>query len=496
MTPQALRNSILERAVEGKLVEQRADEGTAEELYQKIQAEKKRLIQEGKLKKGNPLPAIGEDEIPFEIPENWKWVRLGDVFQFINGDRGKNYPAKSKLQEQGEIPFISAVNLKDGTVDESNLLYLDITQYEKLGSGKLLMNDIVLCIRGSLGKNCIYPFEKGAIASSLVILRKYKEIDLKFVRYYLNSNLFYLETRKYDNGTAQPNLSAQNAKKILLPLPPLAEQQRIVEKIEELMPFVEAYERDWQKLEDLNRTFPEEMKKSILQEAIRGRLVEQREEEGTAEALYQEIQEEKKRFIGEGKLKKGKPIPAIAEDEIPFEIPESWKWVRLGETIDFKIGKTPPRSELQWWKSQIPWVSIADMQEDGVITDTKEGISFDALEKKFSNSISPKGTLLMSFKLTVGRVSILAMDAVHNEAIVSIYPIVDSEDIFQSYLFKVLPFITKFGETKNAIKGKTLNSKSINNLLLPLPPLAEQERIVERIEELLSLCDGLGGLQS
>lgn len=233
------------------------------------------------------------------------------------------------------------------------------------------------------------------------------------------------------------------------------------------------------------------MKKSLLQEAIKGKLVDQRSEEGTGEDLYKEIQAEKKKLIKEGQIKKQKALAEITDEEIPFEIPETWKWVRLGDVIDFKIGKTPPRSELEWWKPQIPWVSIADMKEDGIVTNTKEGISNKALEEKFSNNISSKGTLIMSFKLTVGRVSILGMDAVHNEAIISIYPIFDNEDAFKYYLFKVLPLITNYGETKNAIKGKTLNSKSINNLLLPLPPLGEQERIVEKIEELLPLCDQL-----
>ena len=233
----------------------------------------------------------------------------------------------------------------------------------------------------------------------------------------------------------------------------------------------------------------QELKNSILQRAIEGRLVEQKAEEGIGEELYKLIQKEKKKLIKAGMLKKQKALPEIKEGEIPFEIPKTWKWVRLGELVNFKMGKTPPRTELQWWKPQVPWVSIADMQEDGLITDTKEGISSEALEKKFFNSISKKGTLLMSFKLTVGRVSILGIDAVHNEAIISIYPTVDSEDIFKSFLFKILPFITKFGETKNAIKGKTLNSASINNLLFPLPPLAEQKRIVEKLEKLMPLVE-------
>ena len=234
---------------------------------------------------------------------------------------------------------------------------------------------------------------------------------------------------------------------------------------------------------------PQELKNSILQLAIQGKLVEQRPEEGTAEELYQQIQAEKQALIKAGKIKKEKPLPEITEDEKPFDIPESWKWVKFGEIVNYNMGKTPPRAEEQWWGNEFPWVSIADMPESGHIKSTKEAVSTIAIKEKFGEKISPAGTLIMSFKLTVGRVSILDIDAVHNEAIISIFPIVDNENTLQSYLFEILPLISQNGDSKDAIKGRTLNSTSINNLLIPLPPLAEQKRIVAKIEELLPLID-------
>ena len=234
---------------------------------------------------------------------------------------------------------------------------------------------------------------------------------------------------------------------------------------------------------------PQELKNSILQLAIQGKLVEQRSEEGTAEELYQQIQAEKQALIKAGKIKKEKPLPEITEDEKPFDIPESWKWVKFGEIVNYNMGKTPPRAEEQWWGNEFPWVSIADMPESGHIKSTKEAVSTIAIKEKFGEKISPAGTLIMSFKLTVGRVSILDIDAVHNEAIISIFPIVDNENTLQSYLFEILPLISQNGDSKDAIKGRTLNSTSINNLLIPLPPLAEQKRIVAKIEELLPLID-------
>lgn len=224
---------------------------------------------------------------------------------------------------------------------------------------------------------------------------------------------------------------------------------------------------------------PEQLKASILQLAIQGKLVEQRAEEGTGEDLFCKMQQVSK---------PNKNVTPIVEEEIPFDIPSSWKWCKFGELVDCSMGKTPPRAEPVWWQNDIHWVSISDMKDYGHISYTKEMVSQKALEEKFGG-ISTKGTLLMSFKLTVGRTSILDIDAVHNEAIISIYPYVDTENYFRDYLFYILPIVTQWGDSKNAIKGKTLNSKSIANLMIPLAPLNELQRIVAKIEELLPYVD-------
>ena len=232
----AIRKKIIDLAIQGKLTEQLPEDGTAEELYQQIQEEKQKLIKEGKIKKEKPLPGIDEEEIPFEIPSNWKWVRFSQLFSVINGDRGENYPAKSTLKHNG-IPFISALNLNGKNVSEDeNLLCVDEQQYNLLRSGKLQKDDIVICIRGSLGKHGRFNFEKGAIASSLVITRLFCPITMlgDYEMIWLDSSAFPTEINKYNSGVAQPNLAANNLKKFLFPLPPLAEQKRIVERIEQV----------------------------------------------------------------------------------------------------------------------------------------------------------------------------------------------------------------------------------------------------------------------
>ena len=238
--PDLLKKSILQEAVQGKLVPQYSNDEPASVLLERIRAEKQRLIKEGKIKKDKHESVIFrrdnshyekldgierciDDEIPFEIPDTWEWVRLSNVFSVINGDRGKNYPAKSTLSKTG-IPFISALNLDGKTVvEDDNLLCLSDEQFNKLGNGKLEKDDVVVCIRGSLGKHGRYPFEKGAIASSLVILRPHMNIPLlsDFIMMYLDSPVFFSEIKKYDNGTAQPNLAAKSLEMFFVPLPPI-----------------------------------------------------------------------------------------------------------------------------------------------------------------------------------------------------------------------------------------------------------------------------------
>ena len=246
----------------------------------------------------------------------------------------------------------------------------------------------------------------------------------------------------------------------------------------------------------------QELKNSILQLAIQGKLVKQDPNDEPASVLLEKIKEERKKLIEEKKIKKEKYSEIYKDssdnhyyekfedgtvnditDEIPFEIPESWKWIRFNNLVHYRMGKTPPRGDKQYWKNDYNWVSIADMIDNGIVNNTKERISKKAFEEKFSSLISPKNTLIMSFKLTVGKVSILGKDALHNEAIISIFPYYEKDFIIRNYLFKFLPLLSNYGKTKDAIKGKTLNSTSLNNLLIPLPPINEQKQIVINLDK-------------
>lgn len=495
MTPQQLRNSILQLAMQGKLVDQRQEDGTGEELFEQIQSEKNRLIKEGKIKKDKSLPEIEEKEIPFDIPENWKWVRVSDICAIINGDRGKAYPAKSTLSHEG-IPFISALNLngKSVTVDE-NLLCMSDSQYEQLRAGKLQQNDIVVCIRGSLGKHGRFQLEKGAIASSLVICRLYKgdESTAQFFMKYLDCPLFFSEIKEYDNGTAQPNLAAKSFEKFLFPLPPLAEQKRIVEKLEELMPLVDRYEEAWTKLEAFNARFPVDMQNSILQMAMEGKLVEQRPEEGTGEELYQQVQEEKKRLIKEGIIKKEKPLPEIEEKEIPYDIPETWRWVRIGSFASVLGGKRIPAGRtLTKENTGHVYIRVTDMKDGCVSTDDLHYVPED-IYPTISKYIINKEDIFITVAGTIGRVGKISAELdganLTENADRLVFRLID-----QNWLIKCMQSLvvqSQIAEATTKSSQPKLAIFRIQKMLIPLPPLAEQKRIVAKLEELLPLCERL-----
>ena len=328
MTPQELKNSILQLAIQGKLVEQRPNEGTAEELHRQIQAEKQRLIKEGKIKIEKPLPEITEDEIPFEIPESWKWVRLGDCSSY------------AQRKEKISVNIIKidewSLDLEDIEKETGRILQKHLASERKIAGDKVKFYKgqvLYSKLRPYLKKVLVAP-DDGICSSEIVPFSMYGSINPQYIVYVLICPHVDYVINSVTYGVKMPRVGTEAMVNLLVPLPPLAEQERIVAKIEELLPLVDRYEQAWSRLEAFNRRFPLDMQKSLLQWAIQGKLVEQRPDEGPAEELYQQIQTEKQRLVKGGKIKKEKPLPEIAEDEVPFEIPESWKWMRLRDIVE------------------------------------------------------------------------------------------------------------------------------------------------------------------
>ena len=498
MTPQELKNSILQQAIQGKLVEQRPEEGTAEELFQQIQKEKQRLIAECKIKKEKPLPDITEEEKPFDIPEGWKWVRLGEiVVKTIKRGKSPTYIAKSNV-----LVFAQKCNTKAGYIDLSLAQYLDEKKLSNYPQEEFMINnDIVLNStgNGTLGRVGIYrnsdnPNNYPLVPDSHVtIIRVNKSIDISFVFYTLKYYQPILE--KLGSGsTNQTELSAGTVKALLFPLPPLAEQKRIVAKIEELLPYIHRYEEAWLKLEAFNSRFPDDMKKSLLQYAIQGKLVEQRPEEGTAEELFERIQKEKQRLIADGKIKKEKPLPEITEDEKPFEIPENWKWVRWGEIVNIVSARRVHQSD---WKTKgVPFYrarEIAKLADNGFVNN--ELFISEELYEEFSKTGFPSsGDLMVTAVGTLGKCYIVKDSDKFYYKDASVICLENYAHLFPKYL----RFIMDSEMLKNQIRSNsggttvaTLTMVRMEQYMLPLPPLAEQKRIVAKLEELLPLCERL-----
>ena len=470
MTPQELKNSILQLAIQGKLVKQRPEEGTAQELYEQIQAEKQRLIKEGKLKKEKPLPEITEDEKPFEIPEGWMWVRFGHITNLLSGQDLK--PTDYNDKKKG-IPYITGAS----NITDAKVIINRWTENAKAIANK---GDLLLTCKGTVGKTVILQEEKVHIARQIMAITSYKA-DINFIRFFIERQIGALKAQA---KSIIPGIERKNILLLTFPLPPLAEQKRIVAKIEELLPLVDRYEKAWTKLEEFNHRFPEDMKKSILQQAIQGKLVEQRPEEGTAQELYAQIQAEKQRLIKEGKIKKEKPLPEITEEEKPFEIPEGWMWVRLLSVVDIATNLVQPSDYLDY-----PHIA-----PDNIEKGTGKLLAFHTVEQDKVSSINHlffTGQVLYSKIRPLLRKAVLApFDGLCSA---DMYPL--NTNINKKYLLYYLlsdGFNFQIAEAMSSrVKMPKINQTELMKVLLPLPPLAEQERIVERLEELLAMCERL-----
>ena len=481
MNAQDLKNSILQRAIEGKLVPQRKEEGTAKDLLVKIRAEKAQLIKEKKIKKTKPLPAITDDEKPFDIPDGWEWVRLDDIvynhgqkkpnniFCYIDIGLIDNQKHQLTNDEKVILPE-SAPSRARKIVKDGDILYATVRPY--------LHN---MCIMNK-------KFSYEAIASTgFAVMTTYSGVFNKYLFFCLLSPEFdkYANSNKNSKGVAYPAINDTALYKACIPLPPLAEQHRIVAKLEELQPDIDAYDKAQTKLRTIEQRFPDAMKKSLLQYAIEGKLVPQRKEEGTAKDLLVKIRAEKAQLIKEKKIKKSKPLPEITDEEKPFDIPDSWEWVRLGELGEWCSGATPSRQHPEYFGGNIPWLKTGDLN-DGYIKKVPESITNEGFQHS-STKINPIGSVLIAmYGATIGRLGILQIPATTNQACCACELFYGT---YNKYLFYFL-----LANRKNFIKQgaggaqPNISKAKIIDTTMPLPPMEEQHRIVAKLEELLPLC--------
>ena len=519
MTAQQLKNSILQMAVQGKLVPQDPNDEPASILLQRIKAEKQELIKAGKIKKDKKsseifrgathnLPyayceQIGKeirdisDEIPFEIPESWEWVRLGFI-----GDWGSGATPSRTNKEYygGNIPWLKTGDLNDGIItnipEKITELALEKTSVRLNPVGSVLIAMYGATI-GKLGILNIPATTNQACCACLPIL-----VNNNYLFYFLMSHKESF-TKKAEGG-AQPNISKEKIISTLFPLPPLAEQKRIVAKIEQLIPYIEKYEKAETQLTALNKSFPDMLKKSILQEAVQGKLVPQNPDDEPASVLLDRIRAEKQELIKQGKIKKNKNESVIITrdkipyeiidgkerciaDEVPFEIPDSWCWCRLGTIFQHNTGKTLNSSNHQGTMMQ--YITTSNLYWDRFELDKLREMLFT--DSEVEKCTVTKGDLLVCEGGDIGRAAIWNYDYPmriqnHIHRLRSYAPV---EVYFFYYVFYLYKRAGLIGGKGIGIQG--LSSNAIDKLLIPLPPLAEQKKIVAKIEELMQYCDKL-----
>ena len=462
-----LRRSVLQSAITGKLSVRLDSDTLIGELIKDLKKENQKI----KL----------DCEIELDIPDEWGCYRLGDISTYGGKKSKVTYTTASQNSWLLELEDIE----KGGDV----IRYTRVKDKKSKGDKTIFKkNDILYSkLRPYLKKILIAKYD-GVCTPELVPFSMYGNINHRYIEYFLKSPYVDDNINKLTYGVKMPRVGTQTMLNLLVPVPPIEEQQRIVDKVDELMTKIDELETIENQLNTLKQEFPNKMKEALLQAAIEGKLTKRLYTDSSVDVFLEECKDIKRK-LKEKKNLKNKKSPKVIEEYL-FDIPESWNWVCLGDIVDFSMGKTPSRHETNYWKDDISWVSIADIGSERQITKTKEKVSYQAISDVFKDKIVPKGTLIMSFKLSIGKVAFLSQDSVHNEAIISIYPFKE-KDILNEYLYKVLPYMSAFGDTKGAIKGNTLNSTSLTNLEIPLPPIEEQQRIVDMLDKLLPLCDDL-----
>lgn len=485
MTGQQLKNSILQLAIHGKLVPQIESEGTAEDLLKEIRAEKEKLVKEGKLKKKDlEVKPIEDDEIPFEIPDGWKWCRLGTLASFVV-DCPHSTPQKSACVTNH--PCIRTSEIKGGVIVWDSMQYLDESNYQaRISRLKPQEGDIVYAREGAYGDAVILPnTHEFCLGQRTMMLRMALRSITEYVHKAIISPFVYSQAVKLnrEGTTSVGHVNLSDIVNFIIPLPPLSEQKRIVSKIEELMPLVEEYGKAQERLEALNKELPEKLKKSVLQEAIMGKLVPQDPKEGTAEDLLAEIRKEKEKLVKEGKLKKKDlEIKPIEDDEIPFEIPEGWKWCRLGEIGSWGSGATPAKGKPEYYTNgNIPWLRTGELNNDYVY-DSEIKVTQAALDECSLRMCRKGDVLIAMYGATIGKVAIAGIELTTNQACCACTPLFIYNKYLMWYLMASKQAFIDLGEGG---AQPNISREKIVAFPFALPPLAEQKRIVEKVEEII-----------
>ena len=524
MNGKQLKNSILQWAIQGKLVPQDPNDEPASVLLEKIRQEKERLIKEKKIKRDKNASIIyrGEDnsyyekmhvtgevkcideEVPFEIPKGWEWCRLNDLALYRKGPFGSSLTKSMFVAKSNQS--VKVYEQKNAIQKDFRLgdYYISKEKFEAMQSFIVKPNDIIVSCAGTIGETYLLPLDApvGIINQALMRVTLF---DLSMAEYWQMYFAYMLlnEAQMKGAGSAIKNIPPfEYLKAVLVPVPPLSEQSRLVERYNLLLSLIAKYESEADKLNCLNLNIYDKLKKSVLQEAIQGKLVQQIAEEGTAQKLLEQIKTEKLKLVKEGKLKKsalndsvifrgddnryyekiGKKCVDITE-QIPFEIPNSWTWVRMGQIGDWGAGSTPQRGNQDYYGGNILWLKTGELN-NGIVYDTEEKITQRAFQDCSLRMNKIGDVLIAMYGATIGKLAIVGKELTTNQACCGCTPYV----VFNWYLFYFL-MASRDTFIKKGEGGAQPNISRVKlvEYLIPLPPLREQKRIVQKIEQLTQL---------
>ena len=517
MNGKQLKNSILQWAIQGKLVPQDPNDEPASVLLEKIRQEKERLIKEKKIKRDKnasiiyrgednsyyeKLLATGEvkcidDEIPFEIPATWNWVRLSNITSIL----GDGIHGTPEYDATGTVYFINGNNLSNGSIEiKADTKKVSEQEAEK---HKRLLNSttVLVSINGTLGNVAFYNGENVILGKSACYFNLMGNIDKQYIKHILETEYFTEYAKNVATGSTIKNVPLAGMRNFLIPVPPINEQHRIILGMVRLSHSIDCYNDAQTKLDLLNNVLNEKLKKSVLQEAIQGKLVPQIAEEGTAQELLEQIKTEKLKLVKEGKLKKSALNDSVIfrgddnkywekstecmesiDDNIPFEIPSTWCWVRHNQLFEISGGSQPPKSQ------------FVDNPKSGYIRlyqirDYGSNPMPVYIPKEKANKITKEGDILLArYGGSLGKV-FWAKDGAYNVAMAKVIPLFDSEFVNKQYLFlfyqsSIYQYLVK-DHSRSAQAG--FNKDDLTDLFFPLPPLEEQSRIVEKYKSVTSI---------
>lgn len=487
-----LRQAVLQAAIQGKLTKQLPEDGDARDLLAEIQAEKAKLITEKRTKKENPLETIAKDEVPFDVSNSWSWAKLGDLCLKIGAGNTPPGGKNSDVYKTDGIKFIRSMNVYNDGLHYEGMVYISEELASKRAGSAVIAKDMLLNITGgSIGRCAIVPndFDIGNVNQHVLIIRCVNEQCRSYIHLVICSPLIQAAINEKAVGD-KAGFSANKAKNLLISLPPLAEQHRIVARVDELMAKIDELEKVENELNALHKAFPGDMKAALLQAAMQGKLTEQLPEDGNAEDLLKSIEAEKGKLVAEKKIKKQKALEPIADDEIPFEIPDNWKWNRLRNLVYNRGQKTPVK--------EFSYIDIGSIDNIHQRLNDNETIIPAAEAPSRARKIVGLGDILYStVRPYLHNACIIDKNfraepiASTGFAVLTCYKGVNSKYLLY---YMLSPAFDQYANATDNAKGvayPAINDEKLYKAVVPLPPLAEQQRIVEKLDKLLPLCDSL-----